>query len=164
MHYLRWHTWIHLKVGIDYLQEIKESGTRKKCWAGRKTQIAAARVTWAGLIMPTSTLLMTSAYSIYFVQNMYILCTEYLAHDLGLFYVLCTEYYKSTLHMTSGCSTDGKCPTSDMFRILLAQPNLAECWWLVRVTIADYCKSTLNIADDSSWDNTSDQWQTIAES
>ena len=74
-----------------------------------------------------NTLLMTSACFIYFVQNMYILCTEYLAHDLGLFYVLCTEYYKSTLHMTSGCSTDGKCPTSDMFRILLAQPNLAEC-------------------------------------
>ena len=89
-------TWIHLKLWIYYLQEIKESGASKKCWAGRKPQIAAARVTWAGLIMPTSTLLMTSACSIYFVQNMYIvctgydLCTEYLAHDFGLLYALCT--------------------------------------------------------------------------
>ena len=62
-------TWIHLKLWIYYLQEIKESGTSKKCWAGRKPQIAAARVTWAGLIMPTSTLLMTSACSMHFVHN-----------------------------------------------------------------------------------------------
>ena len=146
--------WIHLKVGIDYLQEIKESGTCKKCWAGRKPQIAAARVTWAGLIMPTSTLLMTSAcfmctkYTLYRICSLYRIPYSWLQLALSTLYRICTYFVQNTLLMTWACS---------MF--FVQNITSQRCTWLVaallmisalQVTCSEYYlpSPTLQNADD----------------